>query len=59
MWAFSLPAAGRETISAGAAGRAQLDGCGLLLAALIWQLNVERRTKLLIAPLLGLACIAS
>ena len=34
-------------------------GFGLLLAALIWQLNVERRTKLLIAPLLGLACIAS
>lgn len=32
---------------------------GVLLAALIWRLNVDRRTKVLIAPLLGMACIAS
>lgn len=43
----------------GAVAAATDVGFGLLLAALIWQLNVERRTKLLIAPLLGLACIAS
>ncbi|KAJ4343411.1 hypothetical protein N0V95_006673 [Ascochyta clinopodiicola] len=32
---------------------------GVLLGLLLWKLNVERRTKVLIAPLLGLACIAS
>jgi hypothetical protein len=34
-------------------------GFGVLLGALVWRLNVERRTKVLIAPLLGMACIAS
>jgi hypothetical protein len=43
----------------GAVAAATDVGFGLLLAALIWKLNVERRTKLLIAPLLGMACIAS
>ncbi|KAF9690615.1 hypothetical protein EKO04_011427 [Ascochyta lentis] len=32
---------------------------GVLLSVLVWRLKVERKTKLLIAPLLGLACIAS
>lgn len=32
---------------------------GMLLALLVWNLNVERKTKFLIAPLLGLACVAS
>lgn len=34
-------------------------GFGALLGALLWRLRVERRTKVLIAPLLGMACIAS
>lgn len=32
---------------------------GVLLAVLVWKLKIERKTKVLIAPLLGLACIAS
>lgn len=43
----------------GAIAAATDVGFGILLAALIWRLNVDRRTKLLIAPLLGMACIAS
>lgn len=34
-------------------------GFGVLLGALVWRLNVEPKTKVLIAPLLGMACIAS
>ena len=47
------------TYAYGAVAAATDIGFGLLLAALVWKLNVERRTKLLIAPLLGMACIAS
>lgn len=43
----------------GAVAAATDIGFGLLLGALVWRLNVERRTKVLIAPLLGMACIAS
>lgn len=32
---------------------------GILLGVLVWKLKVERKTKLLIAPLLGMACVAS
>ena len=32
---------------------------GILLGVLVWKLKVERRSKLLIAPLLGMACVAS
>lgn len=32
---------------------------GVLLGALVWRLNVERKTKVLLTPLLGMACIAS
>jgi hypothetical protein len=30
---------------------------GVMVAVLTWNLNVDRRTKMLIAPLLGLACV--
>jgi hypothetical protein len=30
---------------------------GLLLVALIWKLRVDRRTKILIAPFLAMACV--
>jgi uncharacterized membrane protein YuzA (DUF378 family) len=30
---------------------------GVLVAVLTWNLNVDRRTKMLIAPLLGLTCV--
>ena len=43
----------------GATAAATDIGFGVLLGALVWRLNVERKTKVLIAPLLGLACIAS
>lgn len=43
----------------GAIAAATDIGFGLLLGALVWALNVERKTKMLIAPLLGMACIAS
>ncbi|EUC47480.1 hypothetical protein COCMIDRAFT_89982 [Bipolaris oryzae ATCC 44560] len=32
---------------------------GILVGALIWKLQIDRRTKVLTAPFLGLACIAS
>ncbi|KAF1352855.1 hypothetical protein EJ07DRAFT_159069 [Lizonia empirigonia] len=32
---------------------------GILLGVLVWKLKVGRKTKLLIAPLLGMTCIAS
>ncbi|EUC29708.1 hypothetical protein COCCADRAFT_105845 [Bipolaris zeicola 26-R-13] len=32
---------------------------GILVGALIWKLQIDRRTKILTAPFLGLACIAS
>ncbi|KAH8711842.1 hypothetical protein GQ44DRAFT_626427 [Phaeosphaeriaceae sp. PMI808] len=32
---------------------------GVLVGILVWKLNIDRREKLLIAPLLGMACVAS
>ncbi|KAJ4368664.1 hypothetical protein N0V86_009573 [Didymella sp. IMI 355093] len=43
----------------GAIAAATDIGFGMLLGALVWRLNVERKTKVLVAPLLGMACIAS
>ncbi|KAF3038606.1 hypothetical protein E8E12_000602 [Didymella heteroderae] len=43
----------------GAIAAATDIGFGLLLGALVWRLKVECKTKVLIAPLLGMACIAS
>lgn len=43
----------------GAIAAATDIGFGALLGALVWRLNVERKTKMLIAPLLGMACVAS
>jgi hypothetical protein len=43
----------------GAVAAATDIGFGMLLGALVWRLNVERKTKVLVAPLLGMACIAS
>ncbi|KAF2993587.1 hypothetical protein E8E13_000684 [Curvularia kusanoi] len=34
-------------------------GFGILVATLIWNLKVELKAKLLVAPMLGLACVAS
>lgn len=43
----------------GAVAAATDVGFGVLVGVLIWNLKVNRKTKILMAPLLGMACIAS